>query len=111
MIEQRKKKRGSQIDGGMTTKSASLGYLAIMLFCKSEDSYRGIEKTQLAYTPLTRSTMQVKGLLQWVASAALQVKGLLQWFASQVKGLLRGALPIGKPYLVRGLRVTSGAGM
>ncbi|QHN92896.1 uncharacterized protein DS421_17g587950 [Arachis hypogaea] len=87
MIEQRKKERGSQIDGGTTTKSASLGYLAIMLFCKSEDSYRGIEKTQLAYTP-------------WVASAALQVKGLLQWFASQVKGLLREALPTGKPYLM-----------
>ncbi|QHO20242.1 uncharacterized protein DS421_11g336220 [Arachis hypogaea] len=88
----------NQIDGGTTTDSAFLGYLAIMLFCKSEDSYRGIENTRLAYTP-------------WVASAALQVKGLLQWFASQVKGLLRGALPTGKPYLVRGLGVTSGAGM
>ena len=60
---------------------------------------------------LTSSAMQVKGLLQWVASAALQVKGLLQWFASQVKGLLRGALPTGKPYLVKGLQVTSGVGM
>ncbi|QHN86265.1 uncharacterized protein DS421_16g544630 [Arachis hypogaea] len=35
----------------------------------------------------------------------MQVKGLLQWFASQVKGLLRGALPTGKPYLVKGLRI------
>ncbi|QHN77755.1 uncharacterized protein DS421_19g655500 [Arachis hypogaea] len=101
MIEQRKK----EIDGGTTTESAFLGYLAIMLFYKSEDSYRGIENTRLAYTPLTSSAMQVKGLLQWVASAALQVKGLLQWFASQVKGLLRGALPTGKPYLVKGLRM------
>ncbi|QHO07502.1 uncharacterized protein DS421_14g464230 [Arachis hypogaea] len=92
MIEQRKK----EIDGGTTTESAFLGYLAIMLFYKSEDSYRGIENTRLAYTP-------------WVVSAALQVKGLLQWFASQVKGLLQGTLPTGKPYLVRGLRVTSGA--
>ncbi|QHO12312.1 uncharacterized protein DS421_15g505870 [Arachis hypogaea] len=47
MIEQRKK----EIDGGTTTESAFLGYLAIMLFCKSEDSYRGIENTRLAYTP------------------------------------------------------------
>ncbi|QHN77756.1 uncharacterized protein DS421_19g655510 [Arachis hypogaea] len=54
---------------------------------------------------LTSSAMQVKRLLQWVASAALQVKGLLQWFASQVKGLLRGALPTGKPYLVKGLQM------
>ena len=74
-------------------------------------SQRTLTESVLGRYKLTSSAMQVKGLLQWVASAALQVKGLLQWFASQVKGLLRGTLPTGKPYLVRGLRVTSGAGM
>ncbi|QHN97197.1 uncharacterized protein DS421_18g625340 [Arachis hypogaea] len=54
MIEQRKK----EIDGGTTTESAFLGYLAIMLFCKSEDSYRGIENTRLAYTPLRHASQR-----------------------------------------------------
>ena len=83
-----------------------------MLFCKLEDSYRGIEKTQLAYTLVSQRTLTESVLGRYkLTSSAMQVKGLLQWFASQVKGLLRGALPTGKPYLVRGLRVTSGAGM
>ncbi|QHO21153.1 uncharacterized protein DS421_11g344210 [Arachis hypogaea] len=29
-----------EIDGGVTTENDFLGYLAIMIFCKSEDSYR-----------------------------------------------------------------------
>ncbi|QHN77956.1 uncharacterized protein DS421_19g657330 [Arachis hypogaea] len=42
MIEQRKKERGSQIDGGTTTENAFLGYLAIMLCCKTEVAYREV---------------------------------------------------------------------
>ncbi|QHN82456.1 uncharacterized protein DS421_20g696000 [Arachis hypogaea] len=34
--------RGSQIDGGTTTKNAFLGYLAIMLCCKTEVAYREV---------------------------------------------------------------------
>ena len=52
-------REGSQIDGGTTTESAFLGYLAIMLFCKSEDSYRGIKNTRLAYTPVSQRTLAV----------------------------------------------------
>ncbi|QHN93029.1 uncharacterized protein DS421_17g589140 [Arachis hypogaea] len=42
MIEQRKEERGSQIDGGTTTENAFLGYLAIMLCCKTEVAYREV---------------------------------------------------------------------
>ncbi|QHO23848.1 uncharacterized protein DS421_12g367110 [Arachis hypogaea] len=51
----------TQIDGGTTTESAFLGYLAIMLFCKSEDSYRVSVLGRLA--PPCKSKDSCSGLL------------------------------------------------
>ena len=100
----------------MTIENAFLGYLAIMLFCKLEDSYRGIENTRLAYTPVSQRTLTVRVCVYAPVSQRTLTESVLGRYkltssAMQVKGLLRGALPTGKPYLVRGLRVTSGAGM
>ncbi|QHO12152.1 uncharacterized protein DS421_15g504410 [Arachis hypogaea] len=58
MIEQRKKERGSQIDGGTTTENAFLGYLAIMLSCKTEVAY-----SECVVAPIRQRLLTVSVLL------------------------------------------------
>ncbi|KAL4336524.1 hypothetical protein AHAS_Ahas12G0018800 [Arachis hypogaea] len=110
MIEQRKKEvqhknvkvmmnnenRGSQIDGGTTTENAFLGYLAIMLCCKTEVAYREVAYSESVGRISANKFCPARQRL--LAVDTLQDKGCLQWI-----------LPTGKPYPDRGCWVTSGA--
>ncbi|KAL4390143.1 hypothetical protein AHAS_Ahas03G0115600 [Arachis hypogaea] len=96
MIEQRKKERGSQIDGGTTTENAFLGYLAIMLCCKTEVAYREVAYSESVGRISANKFRPTRQRL--LAVDTLQDKGCLQWI-----------LPTGKPYPDRGCWVTSGA--
>ncbi|QHN96861.1 uncharacterized protein DS421_18g622390 [Arachis hypogaea] len=98
MIEQRKKERGSQIDGGTTTENAFLGYLAIMLCCKTEVAYREVAYSESVGRISANKCRPARQRL--LAVDTLQDKGCLWWI-----------LPTGKPYPDSGCWVTSGAGM
>ncbi|QHN96866.1 uncharacterized protein DS421_18g622440 [Arachis hypogaea] len=86
MIKQRKKERGSQIDGGTTTENAFLGYLAIMLCCKTEVAYREVAYSEYVVAPVRQRLLTVSLLgIYRLISAALQDKGCLQWIPCKTK--------------------------
>ncbi|QHN82467.1 uncharacterized protein DS421_20g696100 [Arachis hypogaea] len=97
MIEQRKNERGSQIDGGTTTENAFLGYLAIMLCCKTKVAYREVAYSESVGRISANKCRPARQRLLPVDT--LQDKGCLQWI-----------LPTEKPYPDRGWWATSGAG-